>query len=89
MVRAALHSSSARLAGGEIVEGNRATRVEAGTWMTSARDVGDAVVATRDGTPILVRDVAEIADGDGEADVEEYVEDDMETQEPSDPWDEL
>jgi multidrug efflux pump subunit AcrB len=68
MVRAALHSSSARLAGGEIVEGNRATRVEAGTWMTSARDVGEAVVATRDGTPILVRDVAEISDGDGEAD---------------------
>ncbi len=68
MVRAALHSSSAMLPGGEIVEGNRGTRVQAGTWMTSARDVGDAVVATRGGTPILVRDVAEIADGDGEAD---------------------
>jgi multidrug efflux pump subunit AcrB len=68
MVREALHSSSAMLPGGEIVAGNRGTRVQAGTWMTSARDVGDAVVATRGGTPILVRDVAEIADGDGEAD---------------------
>jgi multidrug efflux pump subunit AcrB len=68
MVREALHSSSAMLPGGEIVAGNRGTRVQAGTWMTSAREVGDAVVATRGGTPILVRDVAEIADGDGEAD---------------------
>jgi multidrug efflux pump subunit AcrB len=68
MVRAALQSTNARLSGGEIVEGNRGALVQAGTWMTTAGDVGDAAVATRGGAPILVRDVAEIADGDGEAD---------------------
>ena len=36
--------------------------------MTTARDVGDVVIATRAGGPILVRDVADIADEDGEPD---------------------
>ena len=68
MVRQALQSSNTRLAGGDIVEGNRGALVEAGKWMTTAANVGDVVVATRAGAPILVRDVAGIADGDGEPD---------------------
>ena len=68
MVRQALQSSNANLAGGEIVEGNRGALIQAGRWMTTARDIGDVVVATRAGGPILVRDVADIADEDGEPD---------------------
>ncbi len=68
MVRQALQSSNARLTGGEIVDGNRSALVQAGKWTTTAADVGDVVVATRAGAPILVRDVADIADGDGEPD---------------------
>jgi multidrug efflux pump subunit AcrB len=68
MVRQALQSSNASLAGGEIVEGNRGVLLQAGKWMTTARDVGDVVIATRAGGPILVRDVADIADEGGEPD---------------------
>jgi multidrug efflux pump subunit AcrB len=66
MVRQALQSSNARLAGGDVVEGNRSVLVEAGTWIAGAGTVGEVVVATRGGVPILLRDVAEIADGDSE-----------------------
>src|SRR5688572_357109 len=68
MVRQALQSSNASIAGGEIVEGNRGALVQAGKWMTTAVDVGGVVVATRAGAPILVRDVARISDGHGEPD---------------------
>src|SRR5688572_15610905 len=68
MVRQALQSSNASIAGGEIVEANRGALLQAGKWMTTARDVGDVVIATRAGGPILVRDVADIADEDGEPD---------------------
>ena len=68
MVRQALQSSNASLAGGETVEGNRGALLQAGNWMTTARDVGDVVIATRAGGPILVRDIADIADEGGEPD---------------------
>ena len=68
MVRQALESSNARLPGGEIVEGNRGALVQAGKWIASAADVAEVVVATRAGGPILVRDVAQIVDGDSEPD---------------------
>ena len=68
MVRQALESSNVRLPGGEIVEGNRGALVQAGTWIASAADVAEAVVATRAGGPILVRDVAQVIDGDSEPD---------------------
>ncbi|RPI53142.1 MAG: efflux RND transporter permease subunit, partial [Acidobacteria bacterium] len=68
MVRRALASSNARLAGGVLVEGGRGTLVETGHWIASAESVGDVVVATREGAPILVRDVAQVVDADAEPD---------------------
>ena len=68
MIRQALQSSNANLLGGEIVEGNRGALLQAGKWMTTARDVGDVVIATRPGGPILLRDVADIRDEGGEPD---------------------
>jgi multidrug efflux pump subunit AcrB len=68
MVRHALASSNARMAGGALVEGGRQTLVETGHWIASADGVRDLVVATRDGSPILVRDVAQVLDADAEPD---------------------
>jgi multidrug efflux pump subunit AcrB len=50
------------------VEGNRGALVQAGKWISSAADVGEVVVAARADGPILVRDVAQIVDGDSESD---------------------
>ena len=71
MVRQALQSSNARLQGGEIVGGSRSTLVEAGQWIARAGAVGTIVVGRRAGAPVLVRDIAEITDG--EAEPESYV----------------
>jgi multidrug efflux pump subunit AcrB len=70
-VRQALATSNARFTGGEVVESNRGVLVQSGKWITDASDVGDVVVAVRGGTPILVRNVAEVRDGDAEP--ENYV----------------
>ena len=71
MVRHALASSNARLEGGEIVEAGKTTLVQTGQWIASLDAVGDVVVTTRDGAPVLVRDVARVVDADAEP--ESYV----------------
>ena len=68
MLRNALVSSNARLAGGALVDGGRRTLVEAGHWIGSADAVGNLIVASRDAAPIRVRDVARVVDADAEPD---------------------
>jgi multidrug efflux pump subunit AcrB len=68
MLRHALMLSNARLAGGALVDGGRRTLVETGYWMSSADDVGELIVETRDGAPIRVRDVSQVVDADAEPD---------------------
>jgi len=68
MVRNALASSNARFSGGALIENGKGTLVETGRWIASAEEVGDVAVTTRDGATILVRDVAQVVDGDAEPD---------------------
>ena len=68
MLRNALAVSNARLDSGALVDGGRRTLVETGYWISSADDVGELVVETRDGAPIRVRDVSQVVDADAEPD---------------------
>jgi multidrug efflux pump subunit AcrB len=68
MLRNALTFSNARLGGGAIVDLGRRTLVETGQWISSADEVGELVVETRDGAPIRVRDVSQVVDADAEPD---------------------
>ncbi len=62
----ALMGANARLQAGEFSTGNEAVRIEVSAAFTSANDVGDVVVAVRNGQVIALRDVASIRDGFGE-----------------------
>ena len=68
MVQRALESSNARAAGGEIVDQQRSARVETGTWLTGAADVGAVVVSSGSAGVVLIRDIAEVKDADAEPD---------------------
>ncbi|MEI7612217.1 MAG: efflux RND transporter permease subunit [Betaproteobacteria bacterium] len=60
---AALRVSNARQSSGNLTEGNQSLLVQTGTYLESARDVKQLVVAVRDGKPIFMGDVARIDDG--------------------------
>lgn len=64
-VQQALTRATARGAATEVVSGNRSTRVEAGGYPTTARDLA-ALVVGASGGPVRLGDVAEVADGAGE-----------------------
>lgn len=66
-IAGALLGANARLQAGEFAAGNRAVRVDVTAPFTSAADVGDVIVAVRNGRAIALRDVARIEDGFGEA----------------------
>jgi multidrug efflux pump subunit AcrB len=66
MVHRALRASNVKQSAGEIVSANRHTLVETGTWLEDVDAVGDVVVSSSAGSPILVRDVARVSDGDAE-----------------------
>jgi multidrug efflux pump subunit AcrB len=59
----ALLGANARLQAGEFATGNEAIRVDVTTPFASAGDVGDVIVAVRNGQAIALRDVAVIEDG--------------------------
>ncbi len=59
----ALESLNFRLPAGATTVGNTELLVDAGQFLTSADEVRDVVVATYEGRPIYLKDVAEIADG--------------------------
>ncbi len=63
---ARIAAASGRTPAGQLVGGGRATAVYAGRWIRSARELGQVVVAVRQGMPMLLSQVARIEDGPGE-----------------------
>ena len=66
MLARALQGSNIMPPASDIVSGNRSGLVQAGSWLTTARDVANVVVGTRQGLPIRLSDVATIRDADAE-----------------------
>jgi multidrug efflux pump subunit AcrB len=62
-LRMALQSANLGLPVGELLAGNRAVAVESGPFLKDAREVGELVVAVRDGKPVFLRDVSTVRDG--------------------------
>jgi multidrug efflux pump subunit AcrB len=65
-VRLALERANVRADAPGIVEAGRATRVEAGGWLSSIDDVRQVVVGLSGDTPVYLGDVASVTDGGGE-----------------------
>ncbi|MEZ5416247.1 MAG: efflux RND transporter permease subunit [Vicinamibacterales bacterium] len=65
-VQQALARANARVTASGPVAGGSSTPVEVGRRLTSADDTGAVVVAVRAGGAVLVRDVAQVVDGDAE-----------------------
>jgi multidrug efflux pump subunit AcrB len=62
-VAAALGAANQRLPAGALSAGDREILLETGTVLTTARDVGDVVVAVAGGRAVFVRDLATVVDG--------------------------
>jgi len=62
-LRLALQSANFGLPMGELLAGNRAVALESGPFLKDAREVGELVVAVRDGKPVFLQDVARVRDG--------------------------
>ncbi|MEO8303046.1 MAG: efflux RND transporter permease subunit [Betaproteobacteria bacterium] len=62
-VRNALLSANRGAALGEVNSDNRAILVEAGPYFRDARDIGTLIVATRNGAPVFLEQVATLNDG--------------------------
>ena len=62
-IAAALKVSNAQQSSGSLTAGNREVLVQTGTYLESAADVKQLVVAVRDGKPVFMSDVARIEDG--------------------------
>jgi multidrug efflux pump subunit AcrB len=62
-VRNALASANQGAALGEINADNRAIRVDGGPYFRDARDIGTLIVATRNGAPVFLEQVATLEDG--------------------------
>jgi multidrug efflux pump subunit AcrB len=65
-VALALRGANARLNAGELASANQVLRIEVGSALADAADVGSVVVAARTGTPVHVRDVAVVIEDYGE-----------------------
>ena len=62
---ALVRANAVRASTGSVAAG-AARGIDTGTRLSSAADVGAVVVASRGGRPVLVRDVAQVVDGDAE-----------------------
>ncbi len=62
-LRQALLSANLGAPIGDLLAGDRALALEAGPYLHDARDVGELVVAVRDGKPVFLQDVATVVDG--------------------------
>jgi multidrug efflux pump subunit AcrB len=65
-VMLALRGANARLAAGELTEGNQVVRINVGAPLANAHDVGSVVVSVRSGSPVYLRSVAEVREDFGE-----------------------
>ncbi len=61
-VMLALKGANARLAAGELTEGDKVVRIDVGAPLVTARDVGSVVVSIRSGAAVYLRSVAEVRD---------------------------
>jgi multidrug efflux pump subunit AcrB len=62
-VHRALGAANRRTSLGPIISGNREFQLEAGEFLRTAADTGNAVVGVFSGKAVFVRDVAEVTDG--------------------------
>jgi len=65
-VQQALGRANARMATADVVQGNRATRIEAGGWPESVVELRALVVGDAGGSPVRLADVATVLDEGGE-----------------------
>ena len=65
-VYGALAGFNRRLESGKFSAGNQEFLLETGEFLRTAGDVGDVVIATANGKPVFVRDVATVTDGGAE-----------------------
>ena len=66
-VAQALRGANARLQAGELTTSGEVYRIDVGAPLTTAADVNSVVVAVRAGSPVYLRNVADVTDGFGEA----------------------
>jgi multidrug efflux pump subunit AcrB len=66
-VAMALQGANARLQAGSLVSGGEVYRIDVGTPLETAEDVGSVVVGMRGGAPVYLRSVADVRDGFAEA----------------------
>jgi len=62
-IRNALQSANSGATIGTIVAGNQATLVEAGAYFRDARELASLIVATRNGAPVFLEQIAQVEDG--------------------------
>jgi len=62
-MRQALQSANLGAPVGDLLGANRSVAVEAGPFLRDARDVGELVVAVREGRPVFLQEVASVRDG--------------------------
>ena len=62
-IRRALQSANQGMPVGDLLGADRVVTVEAGPYLTDAREVADLVVQVRDGRPVFLKDVAEVSEG--------------------------
>ena len=62
----ALKGANARLQAGELTTANRVYQVDVGAPLSTTAEVGSVVVGVREGAPIALQNVADVADGYGE-----------------------
>jgi multidrug efflux pump subunit AcrB len=65
-VAAALAAANSRLPAGEFAAGDEVRLIHVGAPLTSAADAASVVVASREGVPVYLRDVARVVEGHGE-----------------------
>ncbi len=62
-IAGALKVSNAQQSSGSLTAGNREVLVQTGTYLESAADVRQLVIAVREGKPVFLSDVAQVQDG--------------------------
>ena len=62
-LRQALQSAHLGAPVGDLLGGDRAVALEAGPYLSNAREVGELVVSVRQGRPVFLQDVAQVVDG--------------------------
>ena len=62
-LRRALGAANASVDAGSFVDRNREVEVQAGTFLMTPEEVADLVVGVREGSPVFLRDVAQVSAG--------------------------